>query len=461
MDVRTPRRVLVVGGGPCGLVTQRNLVERGEFEEVLLVERRDDVGGVWYLEDAPKAGKPHWPSPAYPGLVGNVLPEYLSFSGARFPPTGSEVHPYPTLKQTHAYLKAFAEPYIARGHIRLEAEVVWVDERPEGRGWDVTMRDWTAEGNGRETVRRWDAVVVATAWYDFPSWPDTTPGLAEARERGLATHAQAWMGPEGYKAKRVAVVGNANSSNDIAAQLKSVAHTPVYRSIRRQGLRRFAYLPDARVVDVPPIARYTITPAGNLDLLLADGRTLTNIDHVVLGTGYKAAAAPFVRVRSANGLQPLTSAHTSPPRIPSLYAHILYAPNPSLAFIGTVMSYTPFTLADVASTWLCLVWRNRLAIPHTLDARLAGEQARIALVEEVRTKLGGDGASSLVAYHILAPAERAYAQGLKDAIRRIHPPWAELLPDWSEQDWVRREAMYERKWMSLEAEREAGVVAKL
>lgn len=42
-----PKRILVIGGGPSGLVTLRNLLERGGFNEVHLVERRDDVGGVW------------------------------------------------------------------------------------------------------------------------------------------------------------------------------------------------------------------------------------------------------------------------------------------------------------------------------------------------------------------------------------------------------------------------------
>lgn len=42
-----PKRVLVIGGGPTGLATLRNLTERGNFERVELVERRDDVGGVW------------------------------------------------------------------------------------------------------------------------------------------------------------------------------------------------------------------------------------------------------------------------------------------------------------------------------------------------------------------------------------------------------------------------------
>ncbi len=44
-----PRRILVIGGGPTGLVTHRNLTQRGNFDRVELVERRDDVGGAWYV----------------------------------------------------------------------------------------------------------------------------------------------------------------------------------------------------------------------------------------------------------------------------------------------------------------------------------------------------------------------------------------------------------------------------
>ncbi|KAJ7627954.1 hypothetical protein DFH06DRAFT_725405 [Mycena polygramma] len=470
-----PRRILIVGGGPCGLVSLRNLVERGEFDEVVLAERRDDVGGVWYLEDPPKPGtprtRPFWPSPAYPALVGNVLAEYLSFSHHPFPAPESKIHPYPSLADTYAYLRRFAAPFLASGQIRLSTEVVWVDELPDAGGWSVTTRDWRVGKDGEVTAETWDAVVIATSWYSYPSWPESTPGLAEARAAGLATHAQTWHGPIGYDGKRVVVVGNANSSNDIAAQLKSVAHAPVYRSIRRQGLRRFAFLPDPRVVDVPPITRYIVKLTNRLDLEFLDGSALTDIDAVILGTGYSAASAPFVRVLqhpppspSASALQhkqtltPLTSEHTSPPRIPGLYNHILYAPNPTLAFIGAVMSYTPFTLADVASTWLALVLAGRLPIPAVLPARLEGERARlqkVALFREAGAQREGREVSSLVAYHILGPDEQAYAQGLRDAIEAIEPAWAGVLPQWGDAEWKKREGMYELKWASLMAEREA------
>ncbi|KAK7018276.1 thiol-specific monooxygenase [Favolaschia claudopus] len=530
---RKPRHILIVGGGPCGLAALRNLTERGDFEEVVLMERRKDVGGVWYLEDPPsplpnpnKTPTPrnYWPSPAYPALIGNVLPEYLSFSGHPFPTLPSAQHPthpqpYPTLAETHAYLKAFAAPYLEKGVIWLEREVVEVDEVEgaegegedgrEGKGWMVRVRDWRGGGHGEVTVERWDAVVIATAWYDFPVWP-AIPGLAEAREAGMATHAQTWHGPGGFEEKRTLVIGNANSANDIVAQLKllpsSTPSAPVYRSTRRPALRRFAFLPDKRVRDVPPVVRITITSAygageddkedkdeeekseRKLTIELRSGEILQGIDKVVLGTGYSAAAAPFVRAlrdHSASSpppspspssssspsssrplpssipksalkpLYPLTTAHTSPPRIPALYNHILYAPNPSLAFVGAVMSYTPFVLGDLVGWWLSLVWQGRIAIPATIGERLEGERGR---VERVRGMRAGEEneeveASSLLAYHILGKEEQGYARGLRGEILDAkETAWAASLPTWSDEEWARREGMYERKWEWLRRE---------
>ena len=42
-----PRCVLIIGGGAIGLVTLRNFLQRGDFENVELVERRANIGGVW------------------------------------------------------------------------------------------------------------------------------------------------------------------------------------------------------------------------------------------------------------------------------------------------------------------------------------------------------------------------------------------------------------------------------
>ncbi|KAF9074367.1 hypothetical protein BDP27DRAFT_1316956, partial [Rhodocollybia butyracea] len=307
-----PRSCLVVGGGSAGLVTLRNLVEKskglGQFEHIELVERRDDVGGVWYQDEpiitsendaSSTATRPQWPSPAYSGLIGNVLPKFLSFSGSPFLETPNHPYqPFPTAEETYQYLRAFAEPYIKQGMIRLNTEVLRVEEQPEKKGWKVRVRDWSMsesnEGMPLEKEEIWDAVAICAGYYDKPNWPNTE-GLDMVRKRGLALHAKWWNGPDGYEGKRAVIIGNANSSNDIAAQLAPVARTPVYRSMRRATPAWFPILPDSRIENVGPVSKYIIQPAQETDegavnekvtVVLQDGSKITDVDVVILGTGY-------------------------------------------------------------------------------------------------------------------------------------------------------------------------------
>lgn len=62
----------------------------------------------------------------------------------------------------------------------------------------MSLKDWNKEGSVTEEV--WDAVVLATGFYDHPVWPETQ-GLDQAREKGLAKHAKWWRGPQGYEGK--------------------------------------------------------------------------------------------------------------------------------------------------------------------------------------------------------------------------------------------------------------------
>ncbi|KAJ7121485.1 hypothetical protein C8R44DRAFT_831636 [Mycena epipterygia] len=485
-----PKRILVIGGGPSGLVTLRNLRERGNFDEVQLVERRDDVGGVWYLDDGPKATDPtlpRWPSPAYPGLIGNVLPEFLSFSGfPPFPEPASMItgQPFPSLADTHAYLRAFAAPFIVQGAIRLNTEVCTVEELPTGAGWRVRMRRWDARNFVTEPEafeETWDAVVVAVACYDHPVFPPT-PGIARLRELNLAHHAQGWRGPGGYEGKRVLVIGNANSGNDIAAQLAPVAGA-VYQSIRRPNFPGFPSVPDMRISRVAPVAQYDVREMGGTyaaDAHLTDGTTLRDLDIVLFGTGYRPLP-DFVRVlhRSLDAgtdtptpdrevLVPLVTQTTFPPRVPHLHRYTLYAPNASLAFVGTAFaSYTPFTLADVCSTWLALAWVGAIAYPTTLPKLLHFEAERLGEVAAARAEMesasaeGANGeASALVAYGVLGPFEEAYAGALRAEVVDVRPELDDVLPVWSPERTAVREAMFATKRAALELvrAREEGAV---
>ncbi|KAG7095315.1 hypothetical protein E1B28_006080 [Marasmius oreades] len=476
-----PKRILVIGGGPTGLATLKNFLELGKdtFERVELVERRDDVGGVWYLDPfeitPEQAQNPRWPSPSYPGLVGNVLPEFLSLRDAPFPePPSTPQQPFPTLKETYRYLRDFAEPYIKNGNIRLGHEVTRVEELPDLAGWKVKFKDWSNGWNGVEREEIWDAVVVAVGWYDNPVWPETE-GLELLREKGLASHAKLWRGPEGCEGKRMLVIGNANSSNDVAAQLAAVARSPVYRSIRRAAFPGFPSLPDERIEDVAPVRKYILGPSEDIfNVELENGTLIENLSRVIVGTGYRPYPG-FIHVLSTakaiqSGLEPLMTENITPHRIPSLHRHILYAPNPTLAFTGSVMAYTPFTVNDVASAWLALAWIGEICYPSSSNGRLAFEAKRLKAIDEGRRQWAGslekEGLhdnrampSSLMQYSVLAAAEEEYAGDLREDVVKARPELGKGVEDggypiWNDERRVHRERMYPIKFGALKWARE-------
>ncbi|KAF5346510.1 hypothetical protein D9756_010051 [Leucocoprinus leucothites] len=474
---------------PAGLVSYRNLSARGKFAEVKLYERRDDIGGVWYLDNneivnsSCTSAPPRWPSPAYPGLIGNVLPEFLSFSQFPFPNPTNPNQPFPTLFETHDYLRNFAEPFLKNGKIKLNIEVMRVEEQENG-GWKVEIRDWN-DGVGESRVEDWDAVVLAVGWYDHPVWP-STPGLDVLREKCLAQHAKWYRGPQGYEDKRVLVVGNANSGNEICAHLAPLARTPVYQSIRRPAFPGFPSLPDDRIHMVAPVARFGLSPSpyiphsstatdsssserGGTDKIIAhlqDGTILTDIDFVFIATGYEPNP-DFVHVFDPNTTSHSPSTEASKgrdlmrlmdqnpdletgTRVPSLHQHILYAHNPTLAFIGSPMSFTPFPINDISSLWLSLIWSLTIPLPEDL---LHYETTRLEKIKKWRESV--DNPSALYAYRVLGIEEEEYAESLRREVISVRPE----MEEWFEMRWAPRELR--RTWrermypMKLEALRYA------
>ncbi|KAG1879998.1 FAD/NAD(P)-binding domain-containing protein [Suillus subluteus] len=438
-----PKNLLIIGGGPCGLITLRNCLHRGTFSKVQLVERRDDVGGVCpnfktrYQNHTPDH-RSRWSTPAYPGLIGNVIPEFLSFSEHPFPAPPREHQPFPTLAETNAYLKEFARPFIE--NIRLSFEVTGVEE-VEGGGWAVRMKNWNKGGAVSEET--WDAVVITTVWFDNPHFPDI-PGLQELQQQqpNKVQHAINWTGPHSdYEGKRVLVIGNANSANEMAAQLAPVAQTPIYRSTRRISV--FPSLPDTRIQDIGPVSRYTTDGNNKITAHVQDEASIENVDIVLFGTGYYPHV-PYLRVLHPDPdsqtrdrtLVPLTSRAIMPTRIPSLHNQILYAHNATLAFIGAPTSFIPFTLADLTSTWLSLAWSGLIQIPHTPRARL-----------------NPNNPSDLINFHFLGRYEMEYARGLREDVVRVNEWLDGVLARWDDEQVGRRFA-YAKKMESLRASRD-------
>ena len=246
------------------------------------------------------------------------------------------------------------------------------------------------------------------------------------------------------------VIGNGNSSNDIAAQVVDIAKVPVYRSIRRPPNPRFVALPDERIIDIAPVLRYAVHSTGNghkATLYLKDGTEIPDVDTIFFGTGY-AHSHPYLHVLDPAAtenrkLVQLVSDTERPPRIPFLYRQTLYAYNPSLAFVGALVDPTPFIMADLCSTFLSLAWSGMLPYPDAVEERLVDHTERMELLRKLRSET--DNPSNYIAYHILGDRQQAFALGIRQEIVRVRPDLDEAFHAWTPEEVASRIAIYTKK----------------
>ncbi|KIJ94073.1 hypothetical protein K443DRAFT_371092 [Laccaria amethystina LaAM-08-1] len=115
--------------------------------------------------------------------------------------------------------------------------------------------------------------------------------------------------------------------------------------------------------------------------------------------------------------------------------------------MGAPMAHTPFTVADVISTWLA-----EGSDPDIVKGRLEFERDRLAAAEKRRA--GMDNPSSLMVYNVLGGDEQEYARALKTDLVNARPE----LPEWNNERTKVREAMHKTKFDALEYARTQEVV---
>jgi len=424
--------------------------ESSEARHVELYERRVEVGGIWYFEhdndiakgwqpgskrdgvnsasstsaqvspdngsytstvtnakhhgevytqaDALKAGlslpttspsqTSRWVSPAYHGLVGNVLPPLLEFSA--LPIKQPALGLFPSMTETQQYLIELAKPlrqYIKTRREVTNVEPVFVNGRiQEPAKWSVTSVDWSTNDKGVETTEEWDTIIVAPGINEHPFYPQGVTGLNELvdAKSSLVMHAKTYSGPLPFvnQHNRIAVVGNGNSANDIAAHLAPLnSEGPLYRCARHEG--RFAHLEDDRIVDVP--ALFSITTSADestATLTLTDGQVVTDITKVIFATGYQfdfpwIRAPPSTLHNNIPDLSQISQSDLEPVSkygaVPFIHEQTFLAVAPTLCFVGLPTCSIPLPLAEIQARIAARVYHNTLALPaHDAAGLLTG-----------------------------------------------------------------------------------------
>ncbi|MBD0022858.1 NAD(P)-binding protein [Gordonia pseudamarae] len=218
-------KVAVIGAGPSGLTTIKQL--RDEGHEVVCFDKNGGAGGIWYRDDVDQdnpgqdnpgqdvAGQDvagtdhHQTTKAYDSLYLTISMKMMAFSD--YPYQGPQRVFY-TRSQYLEYLREYADRFGILECIRSSSEVT--DLTRTKSGWTVTART-----SGTETREDFDAIALCSGPFQTPN--RDIPGLENFT--GEIIHSGEYRDAERFRGKRVLIVGLAESGADLVREVGEVA----------------------------------------------------------------------------------------------------------------------------------------------------------------------------------------------------------------------------------------------
>ena len=201
-SARRRPRVIVIGAGFGGLGAAREL-SRGGLADVTVLEKRDDIGGVWRDN-------------TYPGAACDVPSHLYSYSFARKTDWGRR---YAEQSDILGYIHDTADRFGLRDLVRTGVEVTSATFDDGSATWRVT----TSSGEVFEA----DVLVPAVGQLSRPAIPPI-PGID--RFAGPSFHSAEWRHDVELAGKRVAVLGTGASAIQFVPRIRrNAAHVRVFQ----------------------------------------------------------------------------------------------------------------------------------------------------------------------------------------------------------------------------------------
>ncbi|WP_273732244.1 flavin-containing monooxygenase [Mycolicibacterium septicum] len=187
------RPIVIIGAGFGGIGLVIKLREAG-FDDILVLERADDVGGTWLHNN-------------YPGCACDVPSHLYSFS---FEPKPNWSRIYGRRDEILDYARTVAERHDVFRDIRFGCEML-------SAHWDDTTRRWKLETTSGPLST--DILISAVGPFGRPTTPNF-PGLEHFA--GRVMHSFEWDHDYDLSGKRVAVIGTGASAVQIIPEIQPV-----------------------------------------------------------------------------------------------------------------------------------------------------------------------------------------------------------------------------------------------
>ena len=195
-------QIAIIGAGPGGLCMGIRLKQSG-FENFVIVEKADGVGGTWYHN-------------RYPGCACDIPSHLYSFS---FELNRSWSRPYSPQPEIRAYFERCAEKYGLMPHCRLGSGVA-------SAKWDDATSRWTLALDDGSSIEA-DVVVGAVGMFNDLAEPEIEGLEAFA---GTTFHSARWNWDHDLTGENVAVIGSAASAVQFVPEIvKQAEHVQLYQ----------------------------------------------------------------------------------------------------------------------------------------------------------------------------------------------------------------------------------------
>lgn len=380
------RSIAVIGGGASGAIVLDTLIKQQAFDEIVVFEKRNRLGGIWVLDDEkekldirpgstkeeldPRVEPPeeltednevitgvsptnpiHSFTPSYRGMRTKTTENVMTFSDNKQWPKLDK--PGFDRFTKGIYVQNYLESYLHRhpSNIQLNTSVEKVIKRKDGK-YSLYIRKLNGDGTQTWSVKVFDTYIIATGAYHVPYIPDV-PGLQEIYSKfpDRLQHSKSFQNKkqelDQYDNKTVVTIGGRPSASDLARFIEKRAKE-IYSSVRSPQ-RTFLW-ETSKIHIKPLITHYTVYDEG-FDVHFENGSVVHNPDILIYCTGYQNSY-PF-----------LPSSVTTGWIVRDIYQHIISIDDPKITFLGLPLDGLNFRCIEYQAILIARYLAGLVSLP--------------------------------------------------------------------------------------------------